>query len=163
MIHFITNRPSACRAWMVKAIEATQVRQHPYATIERTDFSNAIVFDNLVWIENYWMWTSIWHTKTVLSVSFKFMDLLMRLLMLLPAQHLLPLYWSLGTANRKSECIPIIFEVVPKQYQFKKYKICFVLMLLHLMLKIFVCDAWLVLWIFLETFCSKIFGTTLQV
>ena len=77
------------------------MRQHPYATIERTDFSNSIVFDNLVWIENYWMWTSIWHTKTVLNVSFKFMDLLMRLPMLLPAQHLLPLYWSLGTAKPK--------------------------------------------------------------
>ena len=36
------------------------------------------------------------------------------------------------------------------------------LMQLHLMLKIFVCDAWLALWIFFEKFCSKIFGTTLQ-
>ena len=35
------------------------------------------------------------------------MYLLMRLLMLLPAQLLLPLYCSLGRANRKSECISI--------------------------------------------------------
>ena len=53
----------------------------------------------------------------------------------------------------------IIVQVVPKQYQFKKYKNCFVLMRLHLMLKIFVCDAWLAVWIFFEKFCSKIFGT----
>ena len=71
---------------MVKSIEVTQVRDKPYVTIERTDFSNAIVFDNLVYIEIYWMWTSIWHTKTMLNVNFKFMYLLMRLLMLLPAQ-----------------------------------------------------------------------------
>ena len=36
------------------------------------------------------------------------------------------------------------------------------LMQLHLMLKIFVCDAWLALWIFCEKFCSKILGTILQ-
>ena len=35
-------------------------------------------------------------------------------------------------------------------------------MQLHVMLKIFVSDAWLALWIFFENFCSKIFGTTLQ-
>ena len=53
--------------------------------------------------------------------------------------------------------------VVPKQYQFKKYKNCFVLMQLHLMLNIFVCDIWLALWIFFfEKLCSKIFGKTLQ-
>ena len=38
---------------------------------------------------------------------------------------------------------------MPKQYQFTKYKNCFVLMQLHLMLKIFVCDAWIAFWIFL--------------
>ena len=33
----------------------------------------------------------------------------------------------------------------------------------HLLLKIFVCDAWLALWIFFfEKLCSKMFGTTLQ-
>ena len=140
----------------------TQVRYKPYATVERTDCSNVLVFDNLVWIKNYWMWTSIWHTKTMLNVSFKFMYLLMRLLMLVPPQHLLPLYWSPRKANRTSECISTTVLVVPKQYQFKKYKNCFLLMQLHLMLKIFVCDAWLALWIFFEKFCSKIFGTTLQ-
>ena len=31
---------------------------------------------------------------------------------------------------------------MPKQYKFKKYKNCFVLMQLRLMLKIFVYDAW---------------------
>ena len=36
------------RALMVKAIEVMQVRYKPYATIERTDFSNALVLDNLV-------------------------------------------------------------------------------------------------------------------
>ena len=41
-------------------------------------------------------------------------------------------------------------------------KNCFVLMQLHLMLKIFVCDAWLALWIFFEKFCSNIYETTLQ-
>ena len=49
-----------------------------------------------------------------------------------------------------------------KQYKFKKYKNCFVLMQLHLMLNIFVSDASLSLWIFFENFCLKIFGTTLQ-
>ena len=44
---------------------------------------------------------------------------------------------------------------MPKQYQFKKYKNCFVLMQLHLMLKIFVCGAWLALWIFFENFVSQ--------
>ena len=78
--------------------------------------------------------------ETMLNVSLKFMYLLMRLLMLLPAQPLRPLYWSLRRANKKSESISII---VPTQYHFKKYKNCFVLMQLHLMLKIFVCDAWL--------------------
>ena len=94
------------------------------------------------------MWTSIWHTKTTQNVRFKFMHLLMRLLMMLPAQELLPLYWSLRRVNRKSECILIIVKVVPKQYQFKKYKNCFVLIQLHLMVKIYVCDAWLAVWIF---------------
>ena len=37
---------------MVKAMEVTQVRYKPYATIERTNFSTAIVFDKLVSIEN---------------------------------------------------------------------------------------------------------------
>ena len=36
---------------MVKAIEVTQVRNKPYATIEITDLSNVVVFDNLVYIE----------------------------------------------------------------------------------------------------------------
>ena len=161
MIHFIIKRPCPCRVWIVKATEVTQVRNKPYATIEGTDFSNTIVFDNLVYIENYWMWASIWRTKTMLNVSFKLMFLLMRLLMLLSAQHLLPLYWSPRRANWKSECISIIVYVVPKQYQLKKYKNCFVLMQLHLMLKIFVCDAWLALRIFFEKFCSKIFGLSL--
>ena len=43
----LINRPGACRALMVKAIEVTQVRYEPYATIERADFSNAIDFDNV--------------------------------------------------------------------------------------------------------------------
>ena len=48
---------------------------------------------------------------------------------------------------------------MPKQYHFKKYKNCFVLMQLHLMLKIFVGDAGLALWIFfvpksLEQLCK---------
>ena len=38
---------------------------------------------------------------------------------------------------------------MPKQYQFTKYKNCFVLMQLHLMQKIIVCDAWIAFWIFL--------------
>ena len=84
-------------------------------------------------------------TKIMLNVSFKFMYLLMRLLMLLPAQELLPLYWSMRRANQKSECIAIIVYVLQKQYQFKKYKNCFVLIQLHLMLKIFECDASLAL------------------
>ena len=100
------------------------------------------------------MWTSMWHTKTMLKLSFKLMYLLKRLLMLLPAQDLLPLYWSLRRTNRKSECISITVCAVPKQCQFKKYKNCFVLMQLHLMLKIFACDVWLALWIFFEKFYS---------
>ena len=154
MIHFIANGPFACRVWMVKAIEVTHVRCKPYATIERTEFSNAIVF---------WQFGINWKFLNVniniahenmLNVSFKFMYLLMRLLMLLPAQHFLPLYWPLRRTNRKSEFISIIVSVVPKEYQFKKYKNCFVLMQLHLMLKIFVCDACLALWICFEKFCS---------
>ena len=35
-------------------------------------------------------------------------------------------------------------------------------MQLHLMLKIFVGDAWLASWIFFENFCSEFFKTTLQ-
>ena len=35
-------------------------------------------------------------------------------------------------------------------------------MQLHLMLKIFVSDAWLASWILFENFCSKMFSTTLQ-
>ena len=53
MIHFIAKRPGACRMLIVKAIGGTQGKSKPYATIERADFSNAIVFDNLVQIENY--------------------------------------------------------------------------------------------------------------
>ena len=53
MIHFIAKRPRACRMLMVKAIGGTQGKSKPYATIERADFSNAIVFDNLVQIGNY--------------------------------------------------------------------------------------------------------------
>ena len=53
MIHFIAIGQCVCRALMVKAIEVTQVRCKPYATMERTSFSNALVFDNLVQIENY--------------------------------------------------------------------------------------------------------------
>ena len=90
------------------------------------------------------------------------MYLLMGLLVLLPAQHLLPLYRSLRRANRKSECISIIVLVVPKQCQFKKYKNCFVLLQLHLMLKIFVCDAWLALWICLRNFVPKSLVTVYQ-
>ena len=37
-----------CRVLMVKVIERMQVGYKPYATIERTGFSNALVFDNLV-------------------------------------------------------------------------------------------------------------------
>ena len=48
VIHFIANRPSVCHALMVKAIEAPQMKYKPYATIDCTDFSNALVFDNLV-------------------------------------------------------------------------------------------------------------------
>ena len=44
-------------------------------------------------IENYWMWTLIWRTKNMIYVRFKFMYLMMQVLMLLPAQHLLPFYW----------------------------------------------------------------------
>ena len=33
---------------MVKAIEVMLLRYKPYATIERTDFSNAILIDNFV-------------------------------------------------------------------------------------------------------------------
>ena len=39
---------------------------------------------------------------------------------------------------------------------------CIVLMQLHLMLKIFVGDAWLAPWIFFENFYSEFFKTTLQ-
>ena len=53
VIHFIAKRPRACRMLMVKAIGGTQGKSKPYATIERADFSNAIVFDNLVQIGNY--------------------------------------------------------------------------------------------------------------
>ena len=38
-----------------------------------------------------------------------------------------------------------------------KHKTCIVLMQLHLMLKVFVSDAWLASWILFENFCSKIF------
>ena len=38
---------------MVKAIGGTQGKSKPYVTIERADFSNAIVVDNLVQIGNY--------------------------------------------------------------------------------------------------------------
>ena len=48
VIHFIANRPRVCRAFIVKAIEVMQVRFTPYATIERTDFSTALVLGNLV-------------------------------------------------------------------------------------------------------------------
>ena len=53
MIHFIATRPRACCMLMVKAIGGTHGKSKPYATIERADFSNAIVFDNLVQIGNY--------------------------------------------------------------------------------------------------------------
>ena len=52
-MHFIAKRPRACRMLMVKAIGGTQEKSKPYVTIERADFSNAIVFDNLVQIRNY--------------------------------------------------------------------------------------------------------------
>ena len=48
MIHYIANTPCVCRTLMAKAKEVTQVRYKPYATIKRTDLSNALVFDNLV-------------------------------------------------------------------------------------------------------------------
>ena len=51
VIHFIANRQRACRALMVKAIEVMQLRYKPYATIDRTDFSNDLVVDNLVLIK----------------------------------------------------------------------------------------------------------------
>ena len=69
---------------------------------------------------------------------------------------------TLKRADQKSECILNIVEVVPKEWQFKKHQNCIVLMQLHLMLKIIVSDAqWLAPWILFETFCSKIFGSTL--
>ena len=151
-----------CRALIVKAIEVTQVRYKPYETIERTDFFKGPSFWQFGSNWKLLNVTSIWRTKTMLNVSFKFMYLLMPLLMLLPAQHWLPLYWPLKRAKRNSECLSNIAYAVPKQYQFKKYKNCFVLMQLHLMLKIVVCDAWLALWIFVEKFCSKIFWITLE-
>ena len=46
MIHFIAKRQRACRM-----IGGTQGKSKPYATIERADFSNAKVFDNLVQLE----------------------------------------------------------------------------------------------------------------
>ena len=49
---FIANRPSVCCALTVKAIEVMQVINKPYATIERSDFSNVLDLDNLESIEN---------------------------------------------------------------------------------------------------------------
>ena len=49
----IAKRPRACRMLMVKAIGGMQGKSKPYATIDGADFSNAIVFDNLVQIGNY--------------------------------------------------------------------------------------------------------------
>ena len=71
---------------MVKAIGGTQEKSKTYATIERADFSNAIVFDNLV---HNWKLLNVninMDMKTMLNVSFKFMYLLIRLLMLRTAQ-----------------------------------------------------------------------------
>ena len=48
VIHVVANRQRTCRALMVKAIEVMQVRYEPYATIEKEDFSNDLVLDNLV-------------------------------------------------------------------------------------------------------------------
>ena len=48
VIHFITNRPCVYRLLTVKATDVTQVRYKPYLTIDITDFSNDLVFDNLV-------------------------------------------------------------------------------------------------------------------
>ena len=53
VIYFIAKRPRVCRVLMVKAIGGTQGKSKPYATIERADFSNAIVFDKLVQFGNY--------------------------------------------------------------------------------------------------------------
>ena len=143
-------------------IGGMQGKSKPYAAMERADFSNPIVFDNLVQIGNYWMWTSIWTRKLclmwVLSLCIYCCDCWCCVLL----NNCCLYNWSLRRANRISECISIIIWVVPRQCQFKKYKNWFVLMQQHLMLKIFVCDASLALWIFFEQFCSKIFGTTLQ-
>ena len=49
-----------------------------------------------------------------------------------------------------------------KAIPIQEHKTCIVLMPLHLMLKIFVSDAWLAPWIFFENFCSEFFETTLQ-
>ena len=82
MIHFIANTPCACRALMVKAIEVTQVRYNR----KNWFFKYPSFWQFGI---NYLMWTSILRTKTMLNVSFKFEYLLMRLVILLPAQHLL--------------------------------------------------------------------------
>ena len=37
-----------CDTLMIKVIKVMHVRNKPYATIERTDFSNALILDNLV-------------------------------------------------------------------------------------------------------------------
>ena len=162
-MHFIANKPSVSRTLMVKAIEVTQMRYKPYATIESTEFSNTLVFFTIWYkLKITWMGISIWRTKAMLNVSFEFMYLLMRMLMLLPAQHLLPLYWPVGKQIENLNAYQTLFGVMPTQYKFKKYKNCVVLIQLHLMLKIFAGDAWLALWTFFEKFCRTIFWTTLQ-
>ena len=92
VVLFIVNTKRVCRAGMIKPTEITKVRYRPYATIEKTNFLNTLVLDNFVEIENYLMRILIWHTTHMLNISFKFMYLLMRLLVLPPAQHMLPLY-----------------------------------------------------------------------
>ena len=163
MIHVIANRPSVCPALMVKAIDVTQVRYKPYATIERSDFSNALVFDNVAYIENYWMWASIWHTKTMLNLSFKssiywcdfwccfLLNTCCLYILLTPKEGKPKIWMHIKHCLSSAKAIPI-----------QEVQNCFVLMQLHLILKIFVCDAWLALWIIFEKCCSKIFGTTLQ-
>ena len=115
---------------------------------------NTLVLDNFVQIGNCWMWTSLWRTKTMLNESFKFIYQLTRLLMLLPAQHLLPLSTP---EERKPKMLMYIKHCVTnaKAIPIHEVQKWFVLMQLHLMLKNFVCDAWLALWTLFDKVCTK--------
>ena len=108
VIHYIANRPNVCRVWMVKATEVKQERCKPLCNNRKNWFFKC---------HSFWQFGINWKLLNVninmahenyAYVSFKFMYLLIRLLMLLPAQHLLPLYWSPRRVNRKSEFISII-------------------------------------------------------